>query len=122
MKKYDLSKIMKRAWELVKKAGMTISSGLKKAWEEAKDMKEQLIAAMENLADMAACEGWNYKVYSRDWQKYGKNRTYFSIYETRNCSKHNREYECGYYDNINGVYVPGKIDLTARFNLSGERF
>lgn len=36
MKKYNLSNIMKRAWELVKKAGMTISSGLKKAWEEAK--------------------------------------------------------------------------------------
>ena len=39
MKKYDLSKIMKRAWELVKKAGMTISSGLKKAWQEAKSVK-----------------------------------------------------------------------------------
>ena len=38
MKKYDLSKIMKRAWELVKKASMTISSGLKKAWKEAKAM------------------------------------------------------------------------------------
>lgn len=36
MKKYNLSSIMKRAWELVKKAGMTISSGLKKAWKEAK--------------------------------------------------------------------------------------
>ena len=36
MKKYDLSVIMRRAWELVKKAGMTISSGLKKAWTEAK--------------------------------------------------------------------------------------
>ena len=36
MKKYNLSKIMKRAWELVKKAGMTISAGLKKSWEEAK--------------------------------------------------------------------------------------
>ena len=30
MKKYNLSNIMKRAWELVKKAGMSISSGLKK--------------------------------------------------------------------------------------------
>lgn len=38
MKKYNLSTIMKRAWELVKKAGMTISSGLKKAWKEAKGM------------------------------------------------------------------------------------
>lgn len=36
MKKYNLSKIMKRAWDLVKKAGMSISSGLKKAWMEAK--------------------------------------------------------------------------------------
>ena len=36
MKKYNLSKIMKRAWDLVKKVGMTISSGLKKAWMEAK--------------------------------------------------------------------------------------
>ena len=36
MKKYNLSKIMKRAWELVKKAGMSISAGLRKAWQEAK--------------------------------------------------------------------------------------
>lgn len=40
MRKYNLSNIMKRAWELVKKAGETISSGLKKAWKEAKGMKE----------------------------------------------------------------------------------
>lgn len=40
MRKYNLSNIMKRAWELVKKAGETISSGLKKAWKEAKEMKE----------------------------------------------------------------------------------
>lgn len=40
MKKYNLSKIMKRAWELVKKSAMTISSGLKKAWEEAKTMEQ----------------------------------------------------------------------------------
>lgn len=40
MKKYNLSNIMKRAWELVKKVGMTISSGLKKAWKEAKKMSE----------------------------------------------------------------------------------
>ena len=42
MKKYNLSKIMKRAWELVKKAGMTISSGLKKAWEEAKAAMQKI--------------------------------------------------------------------------------
>ena len=36
MKKYNLSNIMKRAWELVKKTGMTISSGLKKSMEGSK--------------------------------------------------------------------------------------
>lgn len=36
MKKYNLSAIMKRAWELVKKAKMAISSALKIAWKEAK--------------------------------------------------------------------------------------
>lgn len=39
MKKYNLSKIMKRAWELVKKLGLTISGGLKRAWKEAKEKK-----------------------------------------------------------------------------------
>ena len=41
MKKYNLSNIMKRAWELVKKAGMTISSGLRKAWEETKKIEKK---------------------------------------------------------------------------------
>lgn len=36
MKKYNLSKIMRRAWELVKKASFGISEALKKAWKEAK--------------------------------------------------------------------------------------
>ena len=36
MKKYNLSKIMKRAWELVKKTSFGISEALKKAWKEAK--------------------------------------------------------------------------------------
>lgn len=39
MTKYNLSSIMKRAWELVKKAGMTISDGLKYAWFESKNQK-----------------------------------------------------------------------------------
>lgn len=39
MKKYNLSKIMKRAWELVEMKGMDISSALKKSWKEAKEEK-----------------------------------------------------------------------------------
>lgn len=37
MKKYNLSKIMKRAWEFVKKVAMTMSTALKQAWAEAKN-------------------------------------------------------------------------------------
>lgn len=42
MKKYNLSDIMRRAWRLVKEVGMSISSGLKKAWREAKGMCKEL--------------------------------------------------------------------------------
>lgn len=53
MKKYNLSKVMKRAWELVKKVGFGISEALKKAWKEAKEtmMKgtEKQIAFAKNL-------------------------------------------------------------------------
>lgn len=52
-KRYNLSKIMRRAWELVKKAAMSISEGLRKAWREAKEMTkeekiERLVAAGAN--------------------------------------------------------------------------
>lgn len=47
MKKYNLSKIMKRAWELVKRFGFVISEGLKKAWKEAKEVKESAMKGTE---------------------------------------------------------------------------
>lgn len=58
MKKYNLSNIMKRAWELVKKAGLCISEGLKLAWKEAKHMKEreEYIEFMYNYKNEYNCE------------------------------------------------------------------
>lgn len=67
MKKYNLSNIMKRAWELVKKAGVTISEGLKKAWAEAKNES----GLVEKLLSMGADR----------WAKYGKDRLYFNTRE-----------------------------------------
>lgn len=61
MKKYDLSKIMKKAWELVKKVGVTISSGLKKAWEEAKMVKEIKNVTVKHFMS------YNCRRYSRPW-------------------------------------------------------
>lgn len=62
MKKYNQSNIMKRAWELVGKAGMTISSGLKKAWKEARNMKEEI----KNAA-VRHFESYNERRYSLPW-------------------------------------------------------
>lgn len=56
MKKYNLSQIMKRAWELVKKSAMTISSGLKKAWEEAKTMEQKLVELVGSPKQIAWAE------------------------------------------------------------------
>ena len=50
MKKYNLSKIMKRAWELVKKIGLAISEALKKSWKEAKRMDVKEIIKKYNIS------------------------------------------------------------------------
>ena len=62
MKKYDLSKIMRRAWELVKKAGLTISFGLKEAWKEAKMMAKEI----KNVV-VEHFESYNPRRYSTPW-------------------------------------------------------
>lgn len=68
MKKYNLSAIMKRAWELVKKEGKTISAGLVQAWAEAKQpSKAEIIKKLEDLG-------------ASRWTKYGKDRMYFNRY------------------------------------------
>ena len=122
MKKYNLSAIMKRAWELVKKIGATISEALRTAWKEAKSMKEQLIKKLEFLVNEAASENWHYNVVVRDWENYGKSRTYFKIVKTRENSRHYSEYDFGYYDNQTEKYVPGKCNLEENYTLSGARF
>lgn len=122
MKKYNLSKIMKRAWELVKKVGMTISSGLKKAWEEAKSMTqtmyENVMAEIESIISEAS-DCCDYAVKENVWEKYGKSRTYLKVVETRNHSKHYAEYDFGYIDNNTNEYHAGKHDAFGRYTLGG---
>lgn len=120
--KYDMSKIMKRAWELVKTMGMNISEGLKKAWKEAKNMvkslKEKVAAEIENLIADAA-DVYDYRISEGVWEKYGKNRTYFKVIETRKNSKHYVSYDMGYIDNNTEKYIAGKIDVFGKFGLNG---
>ena len=62
MKKYNLSKIMKRAWELVKEVGMAISSALKKVWKEAKSVTTEV----KNVVVENFCY-YNARRYSTPW-------------------------------------------------------
>ena len=116
MKKYNLSKIMKRAWELVKKAGMTISSGLKKAWEEAKKImkKSKLDEMYDNLNNMildSSISSRNRQEVSVNiWEKYGKKRAYLNINEYKTNGVCKKSYKCGYVDMINGEYFCTKFD------------
>lgn len=124
MKKYNLSAIMKRAWELVKKMGMTISEGLRQAWAEAKavavKMIDRVIAELKDMiANAADC--YDYRISTSLWEKYGKSRTYAKIIETRRNSKHYVVYDFGYVDNADDSYHAGRSDAFGPYDLSGSR-
>lgn len=94
MKKYNLSNIMKRAWELVKEFKITISSGLKKAWKEAKEAMSKIkflsfakVPVIENGEINPYCgtvcdSESNYYIF-KHWQKGNYNRIYINDYKRR---------------------------------------
>lgn len=49
-KKYNLSEIMKRAWELVKSFRYKIGAAMKKAWQEAKAQRVELTGSPKQVA------------------------------------------------------------------------
>ena len=129
MKKYNLSKIMKRAWEIKKEDCKNIfGKCLKIAWEEAKNPvekseKEILVDRLNKKAEEENNHnnGYHYTVCISNWEKYGKSRTYFSIFETRENSRHNKKISYGYYDNNSKKYVAEKYnDLTKNYSVSGK--
>lgn len=116
MKKYNLSKIMKRAWELVKKASLSISEALKKAWKEAKEVKEDIVETLKkNLEDMLYGNkyihaGVNRVVSAKVWEKNGNKRMYLAINCYSYANNFKGSYKAGYIDLITGKYVVGKYD------------
>ena len=104
MKKYNLSNIMKRAWELVKKVGMTISSGLKKAWEEAKKIEKKIF---RDHMKMMVPEADNNVVSINLWEKGNHKRIYFNDYKRRavgyiDCTDRTAHY----MDGFARMYIP----------------
>ncbi len=116
MKKYNLSKIMKRAWELVKGFGLAISEGLKKAWREAKEAKENLVDELKkNLVDMLYNDyhinlGIDRQVRSKKWENGGAKREYLTIACYTGNGRYKGAYKCGYVDLVTNEYVCGRYD------------
>ncbi len=125
--RYDLSKIMKRAWQIKKEDERNIFGlCLKMAWEEAKSPKKSEKEILLDRLNEKAAEanshdnGYHYNVYISNWENYGKSRTYFAIFETRENSKHNKKISYGYYDNQKLIYVPEKYNnLEKNFTVGG---
>lgn len=116
MKKYNLSEIMKRAWELVKGFGLAISEGLKKAWKEAKEMKGNLVEELKkNLEDMMYNDyhinlGIDRQVQSKKWEKGESRREYLTIACYTGNGRFKGSYKCGYVDLVTNEYICGKYD------------
>ncbi len=85
--------------------------------------KIELIERLNTIATaIATAPGYHYEVKVRDWENYGKSRTYFSIAETIDNSKHYVVRDYGYYDNKADKYVAGKNNLEGTlYNFSGAR-
>lgn len=84
--------------------------------------KTEIIARLNAIADLANSydNGYHYEVKISEWVKYGKDRTYFSIIETRDSSKHYVKKDYGFYDNNAEEFVPGKASID--YTFSGEKF
>ena len=80
--------------------------------------KLEIIERLQLIADIANApeNGYHYEVIVNDWAKYGKDRTYFKIRETRENSKHFVEKDYGYFDNITETFAPGKSSIEYRFS------
>lgn len=79
--------------------------------------KIEVVTRLNAIADEANSHdnGYHYEVVARDWANYGKNRTYFSIVETRDNSKHYVKKDYGFYDNNADEYVAGKANIEYDF-------
>ncbi|HIS31137.1 MAG TPA: hypothetical protein IAB44_06275 [Candidatus Limivivens intestinipullorum] len=129
MKKYNLSKIMKRAWELVKSAGMTISSGLKKAWEEAKRIMEKI--KFERTAKVAKIVNGKQSMYVGTEYDSDSNYFTFNLWERGNMRRiyinDYRRRSVGYIDinNNNALvteYSKGEVIETANWFIGNYEF
>lgn len=80
-----------------------------------------ILAKIENIINHSA-DCYNYEIRTNVWEKGGKNRTYITVIETTDRTKHYKKHDFGYIDNTNNEYCPGKWDANKNFNLGGSSF
>lgn len=88
-------------------------------------MKNTMIARANRIAEASKkiASSNTYKVVANDWTKGDNDRTYISIVETTEGTRHYRKYDCGYINNITGEYISGKnINLNDDYTVDGRRF
>lgn len=119
MKKYNLSQIMKKAWETYRKfqsfaTKLSFSECLRRAWAEAKKAVETVAVVTLDTIKAAAhklvMSGEYEDVTFREWHGYDKSRVYIkAIRHTLAGSL--RVADCGYWDLDNSKYVPQANNL-----------
>ena len=87
--------------------------------------KEELTYRMDLIIKKSTTDnGVTYRAQIRDWQNYGKDRTYFYIgaYREQDGRK-TKEKSYGYLDNITGEYHPEAYgDLRDDYTFGGNSF
>lgn len=95
--KYNKRAIMKRAWNIRRETGVSMSIALRAAWA----LEKTLIAADKEGREC----GWNYRIKSNDWCKGGHNRTYVDLKIYTNAWNCKKTVRFGYVDNLTGEYI-----------------
>lgn len=121
MKKYDLSAIMRTAWNTYRKfqsflSPLSFSECLRRAWAAAKaatvKAAEITLAAVKAAASKLISSGEYESISYREWSNYGMSRIYIKAIR-HTLAGNARIADCGYWDLDNSKYVPQAIDLIA---------
>lgn len=123
MKKYNLSEIMKKAWNLFKTAQtwvakyrLSFGECLRRAWANAKKaIQKPAVITLETikaLANKLVSSGEYESISCKEWNGYGCSRIYIRAYR-HTLAGNLGTADCGYWDNDNHKYVPQAIDLLA---------
>ena len=75
--------------------------------------REEAIKRLETVRDQSNQAVFTITAVVRNWENYGKSRTYLKLVETSENTRHRKELDFGYFDNTNGKYVAGRRDLAA---------